>query len=226
MQPELAELRLWQLISPTLPVGAYAYSQGLEFAIENKWITDAASCQEWIAGQLQNNLSYLDVPILLRLQQAWSDSDYERVDHWNQYLLSSRETQELLDEDRQLGVALCRLLFDLNIDSVKLLPTSSQQHTSFATAFSLAAQTWQIPPANAARGFLWAWCENQVAAAVKLIPLGQTAGQKCLAALAEIIPAVVEISCAVSDDEIGSTSYGVAMASAFHETQYTRLFRS
>jgi len=225
MQPELAELRLWQLISPTLPVGAYAYSQGLEFAIEQQWIANTDSCQEWIAGQLQHNLCYLDIPILLRLQQAWSDTDYEKVNYWNQYLLCSRETQELLNEDRQLGVALSRLLFDLDIHSIDLLP-EQQQHIGFATAYSLAAHTWHIPAANAARGFLWAWCENQVAAAVKLIPLGQTDGQKCLASLAELIPAVVDISCAVGDDEIGSTSYGVAMASAFHETQYTRLFRS
>ncbi|MFV2055197.1 MAG: urease accessory protein UreF, partial [Thiohalomonadales bacterium] len=225
-QEALCELRLWQLISATLPVGAYAYSQGLEFAVEEKWVHDFVSCRRWIGGQLENNLCGLDVPILRRIYLALEDNAIDNVVHWNRYLLSSRETQELYDEDCQLGIALVRLLSDLQVPKIQKLTAQCHDEISFVTTFSLAAHYWKIPAITTARGYLWSWCENQVAAAVKLIPLGQTDGQRLLADLALLIPRALEHSWQINDDDIGNTSQGIAIASAFHESQYTRLFRS
>lgn len=112
----LGRLRLLQLVSPSLPVGAYAYSQGLEQAVEAGWVNDAATVQAWIGGLLQHTLCTLDVPVLLRLHAAWRASDHNAVRQWSAWLHACRESAELQAEDRQLGNALARLLSDLGID--------------------------------------------------------------------------------------------------------------
>jgi urease accessory protein len=219
-----ASLRLWQLISPALPVGAFAYSQGLEYAVEREWIKDEKSTQQWITGLLNHSLSSLDVPILARIHKAWQTRDLTTVEYWNQYLQASRESNELLTEDRQIGTALKQLLLSLEVHSVKDWPESHPP--SFVTLFALAAAHWKIPLGEACQGFLWSWCENQVSAAIKLVPLGQTAGQRILSAVIDEIPLAVERGLKLSDDDIGATAHGLGIASALHETQYTRLFRS
>jgi urease accessory protein len=218
-------LRLWQLISPALPVGAYAYSAGLETACDAGWIANEAQTREWIAGQLGHSLAALDVPLLARLYAAWQAKDGAAVDYWNGYLQASRETSELLAEDRHLGTALAKLLSDLGLTAASAW--FERRDASFATSFALAAVHWKIPLEEAIAGYLWAWCENQVAAAVKLVPLGQTAGQRLLLALAAAIPAAVEYGLAIEEPEdIGAGCPGVILASMQHETQYSRLFRS
>jgi len=221
---DIARLRLWQLISPALPVGAYAYSTGLEYAVDCGWITDEASASDWITGQLRHNLSALDVPVLKRLYHAWQANDVARVAHWSRFLLASRESGELLTEDRHLGAALARLLPDLDLEEAR--DWQDTNDCSFAAMFSLAATRWQVSITEAAQGLLWAWCENQVAAAIKLIPLGQTAGQRILSQITQQVPAAVNHGLSLDDDDIGAIAPGVALASARHETQYSRMFRS
>ena len=220
----VAELRLWQLISPSLPVGAYAYSAGLETAIESGWVVDTESLQQWVAGQLEAGLAGLDLPVLRRLHRAWAQGDDHAVTAWTTRLLASRESAELRAEDIHIGRALARLLNGLGIESAAVL--DRRHAVSFATAFALAAHAWSIPVDVACRAYAWAWCENQVAAAIKLIPLGQSDGQRALAIIAEAIPAAVDSAAALPDGEIGATTPGLGMASSWHETQYTRLFRS
>ena len=220
----LAGLRLWQLISPTLPVGAYAYSAGLEYAVEGGWIANEANASDWIGGQLENGLAYVDVPLMGRLYAAWDASDLDGARYWNAYLAASRETAELLAEDRHMGAALLKVLENLGAcDPLRWLGPES---VTFAAAFALAAVTWRIGTEAAAEGYLWAWLENQVAAAIKLVPLGQSAGQRMLFELAGRIPGVAERGLARGDDDIGYSAPGVAHASSRHETQYSRLFRS
>lgn len=220
----LASLRLWQLISPALPVGAFAYSQGLEYAVEEGWVHDEKSTQQWISGLLSHSMSALDIPVLARLFKAWQQNDLSSVMYWNHYLQASRESSELLTEDRQVGSALKQLLHDLNIHKATDWPETPKP--SFATMFSLAASHWTVTLNEACQGYLWSWSENQVAAAIKLVPLGQTAGQRILSSIIEDIPQAVETGLALADDEIGAAAQGLGIASALHETQYTRLFRS
>lgn len=219
-----ATLRLWQLISPALPIGAFAYSQGLEYAVEESWVNNEETAAQWITGLINNSLSALDVPILSRLNNAWMTNDMEKVIYWNNYLQASRESRELLMEDRQIGSALKQLLCDLELKQAKQWPESEQP--SFATMFALAASHWRVSLNETCQGFLWSWSENQVAAAIKLIPLGQTAGQRILSRIIDEIPQAVERGLRLTDDEIGMAAHGLGIASALHETQYTRLFRS
>ena len=221
---QLASLRLWQLISPALPVGAYAYSQGLEYACESGWVRDEAGARQWIHGLLHNNLSHLDVPVLARLHNAWQQQDLGTARQWNGFLLAARESAELRNEDIHLGRALQQLLSELESDASDLWPTDTL--SSFANMFALASALWNISLEDCAMGYLWAWTENQVAAAIKLIPLGQVAGQRILSSAMEIIPNLMDSGLSLRDEDIGALSPGLAIASALHETQYTRLFRS
>lgn len=222
--PLAPDWRLWQLISPTLPVGAYAYSGGLELAIERGWVADEAGALDWIEGLLRHSLAMLDVPILLRCHEACRQGDAGALCDWNDWLLAARESAELQQEDLHLGRALLRLLDELAPAARQAWPASDPP--SYVTAFALATAHWNIGARQAAQGYLWAWCENQVAAAVKLVPLGQTAGQRMLAQLGPGIEAAVQRGQACEDRDIGYATPGLAMASAWHERQYTRLFRS
>ena len=217
-------LRLWQLISPALPVGAYAYSQGLEYTIEAGWLKTESDVHDWVSGQLQHNLAYLDIPILKRLYQAWLEDDRDRVIYWTRYVLVSREASELKIEDQNLGRALATLLIQLELESAEAF--TQMEQPAFVTMLALAAVHWQISLMEIAQAYLWMWCENQVAAAVKLVPLGQTSGQKMLLSLADAIPAAVDKGLQLSDDQIGMSAPGLGIASALHESQYSRLFRS
>lgn len=217
-----SQLRLMQLISPTLPIGSFAYSQGLEYAVETGWINNQEQTLQWIRGQIKNTLSSLDIPVMQRMYHAWQTNDYETVIYWNKWLLAAREAKELYDEDTQLGKALLRLVKGLNIT----FPVTDEVEWSYVTIFSYLAVEWDIPFVETANGFLWAWSENQVAAAIKVVPLGQTAGQCILSDVLKDIPDAVEQSLACDDDDIGMLAPGVAIASALHETQYSRLFRS
>lgn len=218
-------LALLRLSSSALPVGAYSYSQGLEYAVEAGWVSDEQSAASWIKGSLETSLAYLDIPVLLRLMSAWCDGDEARLRYWSKMLLASRESAELRDQDIAMGVALARLLRDLGIEQAKKLCENAAP-VSYILAYALACSVWRIDEQSAAAGYAWAWCENQVAAAIKLVPLGQTAGQRLLSALIESIRHIPENARRVSDDRIGAGLPGLAISSALHETQYARLFRS
>lgn len=229
-----ALLRLMQLVSPALPVGAYAYSHGLEWAIQAGWVQDAAQTEAWIQGLLHNVWARLDVPVLGRLMECLAAANGasgtdggaadETLDRWCDFLHSSRETAELQDEDRRMGQALARLLEDLDVPGVGRW--AHAHSCSFPVPWAYAAVHWNIAPATAAAGMLWTYAEHQVAAAIKLVPLGQTAGQRMLGFLGSRIPAAVAAGLALDESEIGQAAPALAIASALHETQYTRLFRS
>lgn len=219
-----ALLRLIQLVSPALPVGAYAYSHGLEWAVEAGWVRREAEAEAWIRGLLQGPWARLDIPVLARLMEARSGGDDAALERWADFLYSCRESAELRAEDRLMGQALARLLADLGVAGADRWATAPR--SSFPAAWSCAAVYWKIPPAPAAWGLLWTYAEHQVAAAVKLVPLGQTAGQRMLARLGDAIPPAAASGLALDEADIGAGAPGLALASALHETQYTRLFRS
>lgn len=224
MPTDLALLRLLQLVSPGLPIGMYSYSQGLESAIEAQWIRDGAEACEWISGLLENCQARIEVPLAARMYDAWAQDDSDRVDYWSRYLLANRETMELRDEDCQTGQALARLLAELQL--VQAEPWIRQPGTTLSAMYTLAAVRWCIPKREALMGLLWSWLENQVLCAVKLVPLGQVAGQRLLQTLGERIPACLDQGMALDDAEIGGSVFGLALASSRHEMQYSRLFRS
>lgn len=205
--------RLLQLASPALPVGAYSYSGGLEAAIEARIVHDAPSAERWIGDVLEFSVARMDAPLLLRMIQ-------DKDEKWNEILLASRESAELRAETVQMGFSLSKLLQDLAIGTVPL------EEPSFPAAFAFAASRWKIEPAAALQAYLWAWLENQVMAAVKAIPLGQTEGQRILLSLGDLLPSLAEKSMQMKDEDLGNFAPTLALLCARHETQYSRLFRS
>ncbi|WP_045856685.1 urease accessory protein UreF [Teredinibacter purpureus] len=216
-------LHLLHLVSPSLPVGAYAYSQGQEYAVDAEWLTETEALPNWIAGILAYSVGQLDLPILRRLYNAWQRNDISEVNRWNNFIRANRETHELLLEDEQLGKALKRLLCSLNITAAQ---TPLESPSSFVTQFALAGVQWKIELDDLAQGFMWSWLENQIAAATKSVPLGQTHAQQLLMTLMEPIPSVCEKAKHLSDEELGVGLPALAIASSRHERQYSRLFRS
>ena len=221
-------LRLLHLASPALPIGAFHFSQGLEYAVEAGWVRDEPSALEWIDGIAHASLATLDLPVLSRLQRAWMRADRAAVLHWNSFLIACRETDELRLEDRHLGAALLRVLAELEM-STELFPIHSpdiRTAVAHATAFGFACARWRIEPHAALQAYAWSWAENQVLAAVKLVPLGQSAGQRMLHALNATLGAACERAFGLTDSDVGISTALQSVASGRHETQYTRLFRS
>jgi urease accessory protein len=166
----------------------------------------------------------LDVPVLRRLHDAWSSNDVATVDRWSRFLIASRETSELRAEDRHLGRSLAKVLAEAGVPHAREWQTRSD--ATFATLFALGCTHWGVGVDQCAWGYFWAWAENQVLAAVKAVPLGQSAGQRMLDALIAQIPAVAHKAASLDDEDIGSAAPMHLVASAAHETQYSRLFRS
>lgn len=217
-------LSLMRLVSPALPVGAFSYSRGLEQAVELGWVRDANSAQRWIAGVVGRGAARTDGPAIFHMHSAFAQNDNAGVERWAKVLLALRETSELLAEERNMGEALAKLLIDLG--HARAEPWRHHVARSFSVLFSLAAVEWDVAANDAVTGYLWSLCEGQVSAAVRLIPLGQTDGQRMVGALSERIPTWVEHATGLDEHSIGSFLPGLSLASALHEEQYARLFRS
>ncbi|MEQ4922619.1 urease accessory protein UreF [Proteus hauseri] len=220
----LADLRLYQLVSPSLPVGSFTYSQGLEWAIEKGWVSSPETLTDWLSAQMTGALATLELPVLRRLQQSLLLTHMDEVKYWCNFIIASRETKELRQEERQRGIAFARLLPQLGFELDDNLLACVKQ--TQLMAFALASVQWNIDSEKLCCAYAWGWLENTVMSGVKLIPLGQSAGQKMLFTLAEKIPAIVEQSAHWQQEDIGSFTPAQVIASSRHETQYTRLFRS
>jgi urease accessory protein len=205
--------RLLQLASPALPVGAYSYSGGLEAAVEAGVVKDAASAQQWISDVLEYSVGKMEAPILLRMMGG-------PAEELNRTFLASRESAELRAETVQMGFSLNKLLPELGVARLEM------EEVSFPAAFAHAAAAWKIEPKAALTAYLWSWAENQVMAAIKAVPLGQTDGQKMLLLLGKRVEETVGQASAIKDEDLGNFAPGLAVLSSQHETQYSRLFRS
>ena len=220
----MTDLRLLQLVSPSLPIGAYSYSQGLEAAVEAGIVHDAASAGRWIADVLALTVATMEAPVFLRLADAWRRGDVEAARRWNSELVASRETAELRAETLQMGYSLRELLRSLAVGDPRALAAIDE--LSYPAAFAFAAASWKIDPLEALPAYLFAWAENQMLAALKAVPLGQTDGQRLLLEIARGLPALVQAAAAMSDDDLVNFAPGLALQSSRHETQYSRIFRS
>jgi urease accessory protein len=220
-------VRLLQLASPALPIGAYSYSQGLERVIEDGIVRDAASVETWIGDVLDLVMARGEAPIAWRLIILAQHTDWVSFAAWNAWFRASRETAELRAETEQMGGSLSKLAADLDLlDAASREALRALAPVTLPAAYALAARGFAVPARAALTAYVWSWSENQVLAALKLLPLGQTAGQRLLMALGARIPATVTTATKIDDDELSTFAPGLFLASARHETQYTRLFRS
>jgi urease accessory protein len=226
--PHLLPLvRLLQLASPALPIGAYSYSQGLEQVVEDGVVCDAASARAWIGDVLELVVAPGEAAAAWRMLDAAQADDWPRFATWNAWFRASRETAELRAETLQTGGSLAKLAGELDLlDAAAGKALADAAPATLSAAYAVVARGFGVPADAALAAYIWSWLENQVLAAMKLVPLGQVTGQRLLVALGARIPALVAHAQTLADDELSTFAPGLAIASARHETQYTRLFRS
>lgn len=222
-----ALLQLMWLASPALPVGGFSYSEGLESAVEAGLADTEAKAQRWLLDQLTLALGRADLAVVAQAFGAWQRSDLGRITELNGWVRTTRETSELRQQAEQMGRSLCDWLRqrqpdDPRAEALRALAPAP----TWPVAFALAAVHTGAPPREALLAHAFGWAENMVQAAIKSVPLGQSAGQRMLAALSDAIPAVVDAAMALPDDERQACTPMLAILSARHEAQYSRLFRS
>lgn len=228
-------LRLLQLASPALPLGAYSYSEGLETLVEGGKIADSIHLAHWLEQELSYGAIRLEAAFMIRSYRCILHRDIQGTNYWNAWSSAAKETEELRNQSWQMGSTLLRLLVDLQTTQLKdnsTLPEISSltlalgRQCNYAIAFGIGAAYWQIEPEIAALGFLHSWAANLISVGVKLIPLGQTTGQILLLQLDRLLLDTAKKILLLKDDELASCSWGLGLASMAHATQYSRLFRS
>ena len=224
-------LHLLRLVSQGLPVGGFSYSRGLEAAVHAGWVRDEQTAHEWILGTLEANVAQLDGALFWRMATVLEAGGQERFGTANAWLAAGRESREFQREDRRLGEALLRLLVDLGVPAAR---HHQGCDLTYSAAFAIASHHWRIAPPLALKGLMWVYVEGQVTAAIRLVPLGHTAGQRILIDAVDAIERASARAQSISDDEIGNLApalamamaMAMAMASAWHGTQYSHLFQS
>jgi len=219
-----AILAALHLASPALPVGGFAYSQGLEQAIEDRWVTDMQSAYVWIRDGLVLNMARQEVPWWLACYQAAADQDWVRVVQINEHLHALRETGEFRLESVQMGHSMAKLFAQW--PQGQSLVALTEIVWVYPSAYAALAAVSGVTQDLALSAYLWSWVENQVLAAVKSVPLGQIEGQTLLHRLKGDIVTAIGVAQGTAPEVAGSAAFGLAITSARHETQYSRLFRS
>ena len=219
-----ALVRVLQLASAASPVGSYAYSEGMEYAVHDGNPRDEDSARAWIAGLLSHSVCGLDVPLLAGMHAAWSAGRTGEALRLGAWLLACRESAELRLADRQQGQALMRVLAGLGVARAAALRTD--RRVGYACAFALAGAEFGVSARTAAVSFAYARLESMVVTAIKLVPLGQSVGQRMIFDLAGALPPACEAALSIAQADIAAGAPGQVMASVLHETQATRLYRS
>lgn len=218
-------LHLLQIASPSLPIGAYSYSQGLEAALEQGLVHDAGSARDWMVRLLAENMARWEAPMCWRLMQAFTRRDAQAVAELSERYLASRDTAEFRAESVQMGFSLSRLIAELGIADEGVLAMMDKE-VPLPAAYACAVAALGIPHEDALLAMLFAWAENQVLVCVKSVPLGQVAGQKLLLSLRPEIEAAALAAQAVGEAEMSNWTPALSLLSMRHEVQHGRLYRS
>jgi urease accessory protein len=230
-------LQLMWLASPAVPVGGFSYSEGLEPAVEAGLVSDEASAAAWLVNQMTLAPARADLPVLAQAHEAWRRHDLDRIVQLNDFIGRTRETRELRLQSEQMGRSMVEWLRNQASDQVDPAATAADDarlrhlaalapSPTWTIAFALATARAEASAAQALHAALFGWAENMVQAALKAVPLGQLAGQRILQALLVRMPALIATALALPEDDWQSFAPMLGIASARHETQYSRLFRS
>jgi len=223
-------LQLIWLASPALPVGGFSYSEGLESAVEHGWIHDETSAADWLVDQLHLSQARGDLSVVAQALPLWPEhlapSENAGLHALNDWVLATRESFEMRLQTEQMGRSLLDWLRNQGTATPSTLRLCAQLPPTYPLVMALALSLAKAPVHQALQAFAFGWAENMTQAALKSMPLGQSAGQRILARLAQEIPSAVDHAMALRDDERQAFCPMLAIASARHETQYSRLFRS
>ena len=220
-------LTLLQLSSPALPVGAYSYSEGIETLATQGMVANGADLLHWLTQELTWGAIRVETAIMGWGYEAAAQRDSATIARWNDWLSAFRETEELRSQSWQMGRSLLRLFTDLEPELAVDLPEDmGRGNWNYAIVYGLVAQAWQVPLDAAGLAYLQSWAANLVSAGVRVVPLGQTEGQRLMRQLAMPLQKAQGEVQAMTEADLSACSWGVSLASMQHETQYSRLFRS
>lgn len=222
-------LTLSWLTSPALPIGTFSFSQGLEYLLDSGLLKDDAALQQYLTDELRLVLPFWDLPLLLAMYEALAAADYARFTELNLKLISGRESFELWQEEKLTGAALFRLMGSLDL-LPKELERAELGYTAtfalFAHALPESVQGCRPSGAQLTAAYAFALMQNKVTAACKIMPLGQTRGQRILLALLPEIGRAAQRALHCPEEDIGVSTALTMLGSCLHERQYSRLFRS
>lgn len=236
MAPE-SRLRLLQLASPALPVGAFSYSEGLEVLVQEGRLCDGAALGQWLRAELERGTLTLEAAALAELRQAlngWRQGNGQdqhlavlELDGW---LLALREAPEVRAQQRQMGASLLQLLADLGwplpVGVADAPVPATRPQLSWPAAFAWAGLCLEIGSPELEEAYLYGWTANQISAAVRLVPLGATEGQRLQLQLAPLIAERATELAATDPRDLWSGGVGAGLAQLRHAELYSRLFRS
>ena len=220
-------LTLLQLASPALPVGAYSYSEGIETLVMQGVIQNSADLLHWLSQELATGAIRVETAIMGWGYEAAAEQNSATLEDWNQWLSAFRETEEMRSQSWQMGRSLLRLFSDLEPALAERLPKGMRQgNCNYAIAYGIVAQAWEMPLEVAGLAYLQSWAANLISVGVRVVPLGQTEGQRLLRQLTDPLQAAHAAIQTLTPADLMACSWGVSLASMQHETQYSRLFRS
>ena len=224
-------LQLMWLASPALPVGGFSYSEGLESAVESGRVSSETQAGDWLCDQLLLALARSELAVLAQAFKAWRRGDAAHIAELNDWVCQTRESAELRQQSLQMGRSLLEWLKNGGSGNDSADPrittlAALQPAPSWPVAFALACAQTPCSPREALLAFAFGWCENMVQAAMKAVPLGQSAAQRMLGRLAQIVPIAVDHAQGLADSQRQAHTPMLAILSAQHEVQYSRLFRS
>ncbi|MBK9442150.1 MAG: urease accessory protein UreF [Comamonadaceae bacterium] len=219
-------MQLMWLASPALPVGGFSYSECLEAAVNKALVATEKEASDWLVEQLHSSLGRADLAVIAQAIPAWQTSNGERIAQLNAWMLQTRESSELRAQTLQMGRSLLEWLRNHTTAQAEQIALLAKLQPTYPLAFALAASSTGAPLRDCLLTYAFGWAENMMQAAIKAVPLGQSAGQRILSALAAAIPAAVDHALSLNDGSRQAFSPMLAILSAQHENQYSRLFRS